>query len=144
VISRRHLIGSGMAMSALGLFGRAVNANRELYPGNVPFAPLVAGKVIVDTRFSEALEIARATAAPGARIIPLPRDVFELWYDELAPSPPTAPQPFAGVTTEHGFFTLRTLAADHRLRVLDVAEHAARRGGEPLVSWVIGAARTRA
>jgi hypothetical protein len=144
VISRRQLIGSGMAMSVWGLVGLAADANGESTPQLARFMPLIATKVIVDTRFDHALEIALEAATPGARIIPLPRDVFELWYDQLVPKQAIAPQAFAGVTTEHGFFTLRTLAADHRLRVLHVAEHAARRGGEPLVSWVIGAASTSA
>lgn len=134
MISRRHLIGSGVAVSALGLIGRVASANP---------ATLLARQVIVDTRFDDAREIALRAAAPGARIIALPRDVLELWHDQLAPTPARPPQAFAGVTTEHGFFTLRTLAADHRQRVLHSAVHASRRGGEPLVSWVIGPAASR-
>ncbi len=135
MISRRHLIGSGVAVSALGLIGRVASANH---------APLIATRIIVDMRFDQALAIALGASAPGARIIALQRDVLELWHDQLAPSPMRAPQAFAGVTTEHGFFTLRTLAADHRQRVLYSAVHANRRGGEPLVSWVIGPAASRA
>jgi hypothetical protein len=143
VISRRHLIGSGMAASVLGLVGRVASANHTLPPPDARFAPLLATQVIVDTRFDEAVEIALGAAAPGARVIALPRDVLELWHDRLAPTPARPPQTFAGVTTEHGLFTLRTLAADHRQRVLYTTVHASRHGGEPLVSWLIGPAPSR-
>jgi hypothetical protein len=106
-------------------------------------APLPVMRFIVDTRFDDARAIALKAAPPGARIIALPRDVLELWHDQLMPTVDRAPQAFGGVTTEHTFFALRTLAADHRLRVQFTAMHAAPRRSEPLYAWVIGPAASR-
>jgi len=95
--------------------------------------------LLVDARFDNALEIARQMLP--AETIHLQRDVLELWHDRLKPVPGSRSVTFAGVTTEHGFFTLRTLATDHRLRVRSAKWHAAPPGTadrEPLVSWVIG------
>jgi hypothetical protein len=135
VISRRQLIGSGIAVSAIGIGARIASA---IWPATPHVAPRF---LLVDTRFDDALEIARLTAPPGIETIRLQRDVLELWHHRLKPMTGAVPFAFAGVTTEHGFFTLRTLAADHRLRVRSAKWHAPRVGHgarEPLVSWVIG------
>jgi hypothetical protein len=134
MISRRQLIGSGIAISGLGLGARLASAveTRSLFPA--------CETLLIDTRFPEALGIARRVAPPTATIVSLPRDVLALWHDRLKPRHGTAPA-FAGVTTEHGFFTLRTLAADYRLRVLFSEEHVA---AQTLVAWVIGPAAPRA
>jgi hypothetical protein len=136
VISRRQLIGSGMAMSALGFGVR-------LAPALESSSPLPVTQFVVDTRFDDALEIALRAVAPGARIFALPRDVLELWHEQLMPTVNRAPQAFGGVTTEHSLFALRTLAADHRLRVQFTAVHDSPRRSEPLYSWVIGPATSR-
>jgi hypothetical protein len=87
--------------------------------------------VVVDGRFDAAGVLARSLA-PNARRVTMPRDVLDLWQQHLAPICRTRSQAIAGVTTERGFFLLRTLAADHRLRVLSRTVHGS------LVSWVIG------
>jgi hypothetical protein len=47
----------------------------------------------------------------------------------LRPQRTRAAQAFAGVTTEQGLFVLRTLATDHRLRVVFTATHAVPKAG---------------
>ena len=124
MISRRQLIRSGIAVSALGLGGRIAPA--------VEVPTLRAVRIscfLVDTRFDDARQIAQVGALPGQDLIALPRDVLELWHDQLRPALDLATQALAGVTTERGFFLLRTLAADHRLRPRFTARHAAPREG---------------
>ena len=119
MISRRQLIRSGMAVSVLGLSGRMAPA--------VEFPTLRAVRIsyfLVDARFDDARQIAQAAALPGQALIVLPRDALGLWHNQLKPALDIATQSFAGVTTEQGFFMLRTLAADHRLRVQFAATHA--------------------
>lgn len=101
--------------------------------------------LIVDARFAQALAAAREHVAAGCELVELPRDVLELWHRRLLPAIRTASPVFAGVTTERAFFVLRTLAADHRLRVLSAAVQAVPRGQdeETLVSWMIGPAATQ-
>jgi len=131
MFSRRQVIGCGLAASALGL-GSPLHA-APVFP--VARATRVT-HLLVDARFDDAMEIARQAAMPGLEILPLPRDVLELWYDQLAPMLGQArgqervpPSFFAGVTTERGLFLLSTLAQEHRLRVRFTARHAAQRGG---------------
>jgi hypothetical protein len=88
--------------------------------------------VVVDERFESARALAADFAVPGARYLALPRDVLDLWHRQLAPICRTRTQAIAGITTERGFFVLRTLAADLRLRVISRSVRGA------LVSWVIG------
>jgi hypothetical protein len=139
VISRRQLIGSGMAVSALGLGVGMAHPLEPTGPLAARVAPFPVAQLIVDTRFDDALGIARDAAPPGAPIIALPRDV----HDNLMPTVNRAPQAFGGVTTEHSLFALRTLAADHRLRVQFTAVHVSPRRSEPLYLWVIGPAASR-
>lgn len=132
MISRRHAIGSAVALSALAVGARAAHGVKVPAPRAVRVAFLV-----VDERFDAARTLARSIAAPGARYLPMTRDVLELWHRNLAPACRTGRLSIAGVTTERGFFLLRTLAADQRsatgrLRVLSSVAHGA------LVSWVIG------
>lgn len=132
MISRRHAIGSGVALSALAVGARAtITASAP-----TPRAARVAF-LIVDERFDAARTLSRSIAAPTAQCLPMPRDVLDLWHRHLATACRTGTVSIAGVTTERGFFLLRTLAADQmsasgRLRVLSRATHGA------LVSWVIG------
>jgi len=112
-----------MAVS-VGLGSRMASAVD--YP--VTGAPRIAN-LLVDARFDDANRIARAAAIPGLDIIALPRDVLEIWYDQLKPALDVATQTLAGVTTERGFFVLRTLAADHRLVVRFAATHYGPRDG---------------
>jgi len=124
VISRRQLIRSGMAVSVLGLSARMARAAE---PPTSRAARI--SYLLVDTRFDDARQIARAAALPGQGLIALPRDVLELWHEQLRPALDLAIQTFAGVTTERGFFLLRTLAADHRLSARFTARHAPPREG---------------
>ena len=140
MISRRQLIRDGMALSGVGLAGPGFGARKAFANGFFANPDVVPKFLLVDTRFDNALEIARQML-PAVETIHLQRDVLELWHDRLRPVPGSRSITFAGVTTEHGFFTLRTLATDHRLRVRSARWHAALPGTthrEPLVSWVIG------
>lgn len=97
--------------------------------------------LIVDTRFAQARAIAREYIAAGCELAELPRDVLEFWRHRLQPAIRSTRPVFAGITTERAFFILRTLAADHRLRVHAVAFAAPRAPDEEtLMSWVIGPA----
>ena len=127
MISRRHLIGSGVAASALGLGARRAPALEVPARATAPAAFL-----IVDERFEAARTIARSLDTPGAQYLALPRDVLDLWHRQLEPACRQGAQSIAGVTTGRGFFLLQTLAADQRLRVLSRTQHGA------LVSWLIG------
>jgi hypothetical protein len=127
MISRRHLIGSGLAVSALGL------GVRDTIASITPTRPAArVAFLVVDERFEAARTLARSLAAPGIRRVALTRDVLDLWHRQLAPACRTGTQAIAGVTTERGFFLLHTLAAEHRLRVHSRTAHGA------LVSWLIG------
>ena len=88
--------------------------------------------VVVDARFDAANTIARTLAAPAVPRMALSRDALEFWQRHLAPLCAAGRPCIGGVTTERSFFLLRTLAADHRLRVRSRTMHGA------LVSWVIG------
>jgi hypothetical protein len=127
LITRRQLIGSGLALSALGL--GAHNTMARDVPGR-PAARVTL--LVVDERFAAARTLARSLAAPGIQRVALPRDVLDLWHRQLAPACRSGAQAIAGVTTERGFFLLRTLTAEYRLRVLSRTTHGA------LVSWLIG------
>lgn len=141
MITRRRMIGSGAAVSALGFGSRASPAASNavphaatspapLAPAARPSSPLAV--VVVDKRFDAAPALSRSLAAPDVPRLALPRDVLEFWHRQLAPLCATGRHAIGGVTTERGFFLLRTLAADHRLRVKSRRAHGA------LVSWVIG------
>jgi hypothetical protein len=133
MISRRQLIGCGIAASSLGIAVRLAGAGEPLAPPASPLALLV-----VDERFELADRIA-ARYSPDIPRVALPRDLLDLWHRRIAPALQARGHALGGVTTERGFFLLHTLAADHRLRVLSRNVHAARRGvHEPLVSWVLG------
>ena len=127
MISRRQLIGSGAAASMLALHG-AVAPATERRGGSSGRVALV----VVDERFDAAHTLAGSLAAPSVPRVALTRDALDLWRGVLAPLCAAGRHAIAGVTTERGFFLLRTLAADHRLRVRSRSAHGA------LVSWVIG------
>ena len=134
MISRRYVIGCGIAASALGV------ASRLGYVVESPTRPRPpVALLIVDERYDVARSLARSLADPSVPRVGLTRDVLDLWHRHLAPVCLAGTQAIAGVTTERGFFLLRTLAADHRLRVLWANALAVRRAGqEPLVSWMLG------
>ena len=126
MITRRHLIGSSVAVSALSAFFPAASGAspaRSLPPVTL---------IVVDERFEAARALAGMLVAPGARQVAMTRDVLDLWHRQIAPACQRGALSIAGVTTERGFFLLHTLAADLRLRVLSRSHHGA------LVSWLIG------
>lgn len=130
MISRRQLIGGAVAGSVLGSIqmADAVEASTSRRS---------AALVIVDDRFEAARTLAQSFVAAVVPRVALPRDVLDLWRERLAPLCRSG-SAIAGVTTERGLFLLQTLAADHRLRLLSRTVHAAPRGAEPLVSWMLG------
>jgi hypothetical protein len=140
VISRRHWIGCAVAASALGAASRLGHAlESSTQPVAATATATATAVVIVDERFEVARALARSLALPAIPRVVLPRDVLALWHRQLAPLCQTGRHAIAGVTTERGFFLLRTLAADHRMRVLSSNALATRRADhEPLVSWTLG------
>jgi hypothetical protein len=128
MISRRQVIGCGVAAAALGAASRSA---RAIESTRRPRASLAL--VIVDERFESARGVAGSLAGPDIPRVALPRDVLELWYPQLASVCRSGRHAIAGVTTERGLFLLQTLAADHRMRLLSRAGH-----DESLVSWVLG------
>ena len=133
MVSRRQVIGSGLAAPALALLPRVTHAipaaRRDGRYDDLAF-------VVVDERFDAARALAHelflADRASRTRCLALPRDVLDLWHSKLAPACVAGNSAFAGVTTGRGFFMLRTLAADHRLRVRSRTSH------QGLVSFIIG------
>ena len=126
MITRRQLIASGMLVTGLGIAPFAVRPSR-------------LQACVVDPRFEDARLIALHASTPATRLIELPRDVLALWHDELMPSIGSLQRELAGVTTERGFFLLRTLAADQRLRVRFQALHDTPRAGRIVHSLEGGA-----
>jgi hypothetical protein len=131
MISRRALIGCGVAASALGVATPWSSAIASALPARLPLALLV-----VDERFGAARVLA-SRAAPGVRRVVLTRDVLELWHREIEPAVRSGTGAIAGVTTERGAFLFQTLGADHRLRMRSRTVHVASAATEPLVSWVL-------
>jgi hypothetical protein len=118
MINRRRMIKTALAVSALSVAGtRMISRAEALVPAIRP------SMVIIDSRFDDAVEIAQQAAQAGAQLLEQPRDVLAMWYDEVLPSLTEVRPIFGGVTTLTGFFLFRTLAADHRLRVIYSAEH---------------------
>ena len=120
--NRRQVIGAGIALGLLP----AVRGLQAGAPFEAPAAPLAVGCVLVDTRHSTAAVMGAAAAEAGFNTVPLPRDLLGLWHDGLLPQLRSGVlQAFGGITTPDGLFLLRTLAADHRRRVVYSAEHTA-------------------
>ncbi len=95
-------------------------------------------RFIYDSRFSDAVDLARVFQDAGALLRPMSGDLTDLWRDDLRTAWRTAPMTLAGVTTPAGLFVLETLAGDHRMRVThrqDLAPVGSR--SEPLVFWTI-------
>lgn len=139
MISRRQLIGCGVAATALGVTcHRAKAADSFSRPGASVLAatadrlPITPAVLVVDERFNAARALA-SLAAPDIPRVAMPRDVFDLWHSRLEGICRSGGRAIAGVTTERGFFLLQTLAGDHRLRVLSRSAHAG-----SLVSWILG------
>ena len=132
MISRRALIGCGVAASALGAATPWSRAIASTGP-----SPAALAILVVDERFAAARVLASRTR-PGVRRIVLSRDVLDLWHREIEPLVRSGRGAIAGVTTERGAFLFETLGADHRLRVRSRTVHVAAAGTEPLVSWVLG------
>ena len=130
--NRRQVIGTGLALSVLPNLGRSL-AWRE--PPDA--MPIRVGRLVIDARFPDAVDMAAhvATGRGGATV--LERDVLGLWHDDLLPAVTSGGMAaFAGVTTEPALFLIRTLAADHRMRVVYRADHLCPVGG--VMRHVIG------
>lgn len=140
-ISRRQLIGWGVAVSVTGIAAPLTNPPDI----RIPTPPRV-DLVVVDARFDLARRFARSIAPPAVRRVALPRDAIDFWLHELEPLCRSGTQAIAGVTTERSLFLLQTLASDHRLRVGSRTTLANLAGDahEPLVSWLLVPRTTRA
>ena len=118
--TRRQVIGAGLALSVLpGLVeprtGRASSGPR----------PVPVGRLLVDTRFPDA--VAMSTHAMPARdaVTVIERDVLGIWHDQILPAVRDGDlAAFGGVTNPTALFLLQTLAADQQMRVVYRADHA--------------------
>lgn len=137
--NRRQFIQSGLALTAVSSSVLAVLPAGVGATGNAEALRLE--RFVFDNRFAVAVEIAQQVARQGIPLAETSGDLTDLWYDYLEPRWKTAPEALAGVTTRYGLFVLETLAADHRMRVVYRAEHAAaqheRIAHEPIFSWII-------
>jgi len=117
--TRREVIAAGMALGVLpGLAGSQ--------PGLSTTVPqsLAVSQVLMDERFADAVALGGYVSAAGVAVTTLPRDVLELWHDQLLPGMRSGQlQTLGGITTPDGLFLLRTLAADFRWRVIYEANH---------------------
>ncbi|MET0292021.1 MAG: hypothetical protein ABW136_06605 [Steroidobacteraceae bacterium] len=132
MISRRQVIGYGVAASALGSLG----VSNALERPNA--SPASIALVVVDERFESARKLASSLASRAVPRIALPQDAFDLWHRTLEAICRSGDRSFAGVTTERGLFLLSTLAAGDRLRILSRSEHRPRGESAALLSWTIG------
>lgn len=127
MISRRQLIRNSAALALLGRVGAT---------GATVCANLVAEQslalIVVDERFAAAYPLSQSIGSPQVPRVALSRDALEFWHQNVLPLSLSGTQAIGGVTTEHSFFLLRTLAADQRWRVRSQSTQGA------LVSWVIG------
>ena len=71
MISRRRLIGSGIGSD------RPRDSVHGLHPPSSPTPHAAPRYLLVDTRFDDALEIARQLGSPAVETIRLQRDVLE-------------------------------------------------------------------
>ena len=132
--NRRQVIGAGLALAALPLWGARFSGGASPVSASIP-----VGRFLVDERFAEAVALAAEAAAAGVPITTMPRDVLGLWHDDLLPAFRGGRLgALGGITTEAGLFLIRTLAVDERLRVIDQAERLGATGQVTLVSWTIG------
>jgi hypothetical protein len=118
--NRRQLIGAGLALTVLPSVGGSLGWRDSPGP-----APIPVGRWLVDARFPDAVALAAHAAPAAGTTTVLDRDVLGLWHDVLLPVV-TRDQgaAFGGVTTDTTLFLMRTLAADHRMRVVYRADHA--------------------
>jgi hypothetical protein len=135
--NRRQVIGAGLALAVAPGVGRSPSW-RE-WPGP---APLPVGRLLVDARFPDAVEMAAHAAEAGGIASELERDVLGLWHDELLPAVSDGRlAAFGGVTTDTALFLIRTLAADHRMRLIYRADHGCAANGV-MRHVLAGSART--
>jgi hypothetical protein len=118
--NRRQVMGVGLALAVAPGVGRSRSWREPPGP-----TPLPVSRLVFDTRFPDAVEIAAHAAMAGTAATELERDVLGLWHDELLPAVMNGRvAAFGGITTDTTLFLMRTLAADHRMRVIYRAEHA--------------------
>lgn len=126
--TRRHILKAGVA---LGVFSPLVSS--QAAPAEPTATPLQVDRILVDSRFENSRVMAERLQGAGLSVIELPRDVLTLWHDEVLPDLRTGRiAALGGVTSEVSLFLLRTLAADHRLRVVYQTVHS--NGGQGVVS----------
>lgn len=135
--NRRQVVGAGLALAVLPGIGRSLTW-RQL-PRT---APIPVGRLVIDARFADAVEMAAQVTTAGIGTRELERDVLGLWMDDLLPALTSRRiAAIGGVTAETPLFLIRTLAADHRMRVIYRADHFCPASG--VIRHVIaGSART--
>lgn len=135
--NRRQVIGAGLALTVMPGAGKSLSLREPSGP-----APIPVGRLVVDTHFPDAVEMAAQAATLGSIATALERDVLGLWHDDLLPAMRGSRlAAFGGITTDTTLFVVRTLAADQRMRVVYRSDHACPEGGV-MRHVLAGSART--
>jgi hypothetical protein len=86
--------------------------------GSAKRAALWPERFVFDNRFAPARQMAQRMARQGILLGECSGDLTDLWYNHLDLQWRKSPMILAGMTTREGLFVLETLAADHRMRVV--------------------------
>lgn len=92
-------------------------------------APMSFYKVVFDARFSACRDFADAAQHLGLPIQAIRGDVTDLWFDDLYTCWKKGPAAIAGMTQKGALFCLNLLAADQRMRLMYLGEHARQADG---------------
>jgi len=92
-------------------------------------APMSFYKVVFDARFSACRDFAAAAQRLGLPVQAIRGDVTDLWFDDLHACWKKEPAAIAGMTLQGALFCLNLLAADRRMRLMYLGEHARQADG---------------
>jgi hypothetical protein len=121
MLNRRDFLAAQLGAAVTLAAGVAFAAPTREASGKV----LALDRLVVDDRYPDALRIADYAARGAGVTSRFSGDLTQLWYEQLDLAWRTRPEALAGITTREGLFVMETLAADHRMRVIFRAEHAA-------------------
>jgi hypothetical protein len=138
-VDRRQFLHASLAAPLIPRTLLAVPA--DVAPGQAPLDLVPLYRVVCDDRFAPSVAFGADAARRG---IPLERttgDISTFWFDDLSLRWKTSPVAIAGLTAQGPLFCLERLGWDHGLRVVYREVHP---GADPLVTWVIAPAPSRA